>query len=99
MKIPNRFKLMGQTIDVRYSNTLIFDDESFGKADYNKNEIILQADCPGVPRQQSQIEKTFYHELVHCILFFLNDDEKRKDEKFVDNIAQLLHQAFITMEF
>lgn len=37
-------------------------------------------------------EQTFYHELVHCILYMMGKPTDQHDEAFVDGFATFLHQ-------
>jgi Zn-dependent peptidase ImmA (M78 family) len=96
MKIPKKFKLFGQEIKVVFDNELQLKEDHVGLANYRKNLIILDNN---VTREQSQIEQTFLHELIHFICEELGENELQKNEKLVDLIANLLHQAFETMEY
>lgn len=100
MKIPKRFKLMGQTIDVIFEKDLIDNNDNRGEARYRRNEIALQPSVmDAVIRPPAQIGQSFCHELVHWILFLLSEDKLRKDEQFVDRFSGLLHQSLTTMEY
>lgn len=44
--------------------------------------------------KQDVKEQTFYHELVHCILYALG--KMQHDEEFVDSFAVMLHQYMKT---
>lgn len=96
MIIPKSFKLFGHTITVEYDDTLHQKEDFVGLAEYRNNKIILDNNKT---RMQSQIEQTFFHELIHFIFEALGEIELQKNEKIVDLIAQLLHQAFDTMEY
>lgn len=98
MKIPKRFKLMGQTIEIVYDSTISDMDGCAGLAKYRWNQIVLQPDTNGVKRPLSKIEQTFCHELVHWIFYMASENKLRANEKLVDTIAGLLHQALSTME-
>ena len=96
MDIPKRFKLMGRTVEVKYIDSLHQVTENMGEAHYRNNEIHLQSSTKGMHRPQSCLEQTFFHELVHFILFCMGEDNT--EEKFVDTFSGLLHQAITTME-
>jgi len=98
MKIPKEFKLMGQTIRVKYVKRLAYKDDAEGYARYRDQEILIQESSENWPRTQEQIEHTFCHELIHYILEKLNEKELRDNEKFVDTFAGLLHQALTTQK-
>ena len=99
MVIPVSFWLYGQKITVEMVDHLIEDADNIGESVYRKNLIKLQCNNAGIERPQTQIESTFCHELVHYILFMMEEDDLRKNEKFVDNFGRLLHQALNSMEY
>ena len=91
MKIPKKFSLMGKDIRVLYSNLLVADHGIEGAQ--KDNRIIIQRDSSQLNLGRQEIEHTFCHEMVHSILQAMNEDEMRKNEKFVDVFSALLHQA------
>jgi len=99
LRIPKRFQLMGQTIEVVYDASLNDVDDNVGQTRYRRNQIALQKNVEGVFRPQSKIEQTFCHELIHWILYMFGEEKLRLDEKFVDTFSGLLHQAITTMEY
>ena len=102
MKIPKRFKLLGHTIDIEIDPAMINVVDCTGEAHYRFNKIKLQGSEGYIGMPQSKIEHTFYHELVHFILYFgecQDTKEFYKNELVVDRIASLLHQATTTMEY
>ena len=105
MKIPKRFKLMGQTIEVEYQSDHFRDNGWEGTASYRRNKIILQPNSDAVPLKPEMLEQTFMHELVHFVLYHSGAaytgkrDYMHQDEGFVDLTASLLHQALTTMEY
>lgn len=105
MKIPKRFKLMGQTVEVVYKDDFRYENDWHGLTSFRRNKIELQTPSKDNPIPDCQIEGTFCHELMHFILFFTGSDYKSPkddlhcDEHLVDLCGQLLHQALSTMEF
>ena len=97
-KIPASFWLYGQKISVVMVPALIEEQDAVGEALYRHNVIRIQGNTESVHRPGSHIEATFLHELIHMILYALGEDDLRKNEKLVDGMARLLHQAFITFE-
>jgi len=106
VKIPKRFKLFGRTIEVVF-DPLPFVERSdcSGFASYRLGQIELNPSqfIYGKPDQK---EQTFYHELMHFILYHAGSSYKgtdnalmHQDEEFVDLCGNLLHQAISTMEF
>ena len=103
MKIPKRFKLFGQSIEVEFDPTLNSERDWNGAASYRTNKIQLQPHSIQTPRNDSQIGQTFCHELVHHLLYAANAKEGEKwlhsDEVLVDLLGSLLHQALTTAEY
>lgn len=91
--IPRRFMLMGEIIEVEYTDDLIYKSDDVGHARYRENKIILQRNTETHPIPRAQIEHNFYHELMHFVFEKLNRSEMRSDEMLVDQIAGMLHQA------
>lgn len=99
MRIPKRFKLLGQTIEVVFEEKLVAKDDIVGAARYRTNEIALQPCTEGCPRKPEAVEQTFFHELLHFALDAMGRNELRQEEAFVDMLAGLLHQALTTAEY
>ena len=99
MNIPKKFKLMGHEINVKFVEDLANEHESVGAAVYRQDEIRLQPSINGNPRSENLIVHNFLHELIHFILYMMEEDKLRDDEKFVGVFSGLLHQALDTMEY
>ena len=99
MRIPKRFKLMGKTIEVIYVPTLRIETDSRGSAAYRMSEIRLQSSSPDWPISEADMGQTFCHEFVHHLFNTLAEDELRSNEKLVELMGSLLHQALTTMEY
>jgi hypothetical protein len=97
--VPLSFCIMGYTITVEWNERLRHHEDLVGLAMHRDNKIVIQPSVPGNPRTSEQIEHTFFHELVHFILDAMQEEELRKNEKFVDVFSGLLHQALTTMEY
>ena len=98
MNIPKKFRLMGHEINVKFVEDLTNEHESVGAAVYRRDEIRLQPSINGNLRSENLIAHNFLHELVHFILYMMEEDKLRDDEKFVGVFSGLLHQALDTME-
>lgn len=104
MHIPEKFKLFNQTIRVIYDINHFIDKEgAYGFANYRRNLIILRPSTELVPVSDEQMEQTFYHELMHFIIYYVgssyNKNEEgymHQDECFIDLLSHLLHQALST---
>jgi len=98
MKIPKQFNLLGQTITVEMVEDLIQEDDIQGEAHYRFNRIKLQKNVKGQKRQNTQVEASFCHELVHFILEAMREEKPNNDGKFVTVFARLLFQALDSFE-
>ena len=103
-QIPKRFQLYGHTITVDLVTKLRATHDITGCAIFRENRIEVQPSVEGVERPRSQVESTFFHELVHWIFYLSNGSDEIKPELheregLVDRCASLLHQAITTMEF
>ncbi len=92
MRIPKKFKLLSNTISVKYDENLREKQSLLGQADYENLRIIL------APLKEHEAP-TFGHELVHFILWAMSEDKLRKDEKFVDLFGRILIQCLDTAEY
>lgn len=95
--IPKRFKLFGQTIEVEYDNELYLKHNKLGLADLDKNKIFVSPSKE--PHGEEQEWQSFWHEVIHHIFFKMGEDSLYKDERIVDLLGSLIHQATTTMEY
>lgn len=98
MDIPKSFQLHGQTIDVVYDKQLTNGTDARGMSRFRENRIQLQPSTDSVPTPATMQEQTFCHELIHYLLFHA-ESKLNEDEKFVNLMGNLLHQALSTMEY
>ncbi len=105
MRIPVRFKLLGQVISVtRRESDFAENIERVAFASYRMNEIQLNP-LLWSSKTPEQREHAFLHELTHFIIYYSGaaykgkTDYMHQDEDFIDLTANLLHQAIKTMEF
>ena len=96
--IPTSFWLYGQKISVVMAPDLIERENATGQALYRRDVIEIQANSTSINRPRSHIEVTFLHELLHMIFYAMGEDALRNNEQMIDEMAKLLHQAFITAE-
>jgi len=108
MKLPKRFQLMGRKIEVVERVDLLQDRDWTGAAVYSQDKIELLPTSEIYVRSQAAVEQTFFHELVHHLLYHaggaINHDLKsggylHKNEEFVDLLGSLLHQAVTSAEY
>jgi|TARA_Y100000310_G_scaffold236502_1_gene239681 hypothetical protein len=98
MKIPKRFKLFGQTIEVIQSSDYEDKEGSQGAAQFNKNRIIIQCN-KALKRPGTRMEQCYIHEMVHMIFNELHYPKETYNEQMVDQIASALHQVLTTSEY
>ena len=96
MVIPRRFQLFAHDITVEYDKNLSVRDQYVGRSTPQLCKIVLQPANGGITR--TQVEQTYFHELVHIILNNMERDDLSGDERFVDVFASLLLQATVTSE-
>ena len=96
MKIPDKIQIMDCEITVEYDKKLSFEAGCCGLAAYRENKIFLQPSTEDFPRPDCDIEKTFFHEMTHWILFKMDETDLRNNEKFVDVFAACLRQALMS---
>ncbi len=90
--IPKQFYIFGQLIKVFYKRTLHITKNAIGIYNPSKNTIELQQSTKKYEINNSNIEQSFCHELVHAWLDKINRQELYKDEILVDNLGSCLHQ-------
>jgi len=90
--IPKSFWLGGLQIDVSFDENLYKNRKIVGEARYPSQSITLDS----VTLSKQLTEQNYFHELTHWILYMMNEDDLRNNEKFVDVFATFLHQARVT---
>lgn len=90
--IPDSFWLGGLKIDVAFDENFYKTRKIVGEAQYPTQKIILDTTI----MSKQSVEQNFHHEMVHWILYMMNEDELRTNEKFVDLFAHFLYQARAT---
>jgi hypothetical protein len=93
--IPSSFWLGGLKIDVSYDENLHKNRRIVGEARYPSQSIVLDS----VILSKQLMEQNFFHELTHWILYVMNEDDLRNNEKFVDVFAYFMHQALVTRQW
>lgn len=94
--IPNKFNILNHTIEVVIDNEYCVEAECMGQFQVDENRIVLADKYKtknGWKKYKPEIvEHTFYHELTHCILYYMNH-KLWDNEKFVDQFSGLLAQV------
>ena len=92
MQIPKAIQLAGINIEIIKDNKLVKEKKVIGEARYSEQSIVI--DTEAAPADIT--EQAFFHELTHWILYVMNEDELRNNEKHVDLFGHLLYQAIKT---
>lgn len=99
MIIPEKFKLLGHTIDVVIENDLTNKTDCLGESRYRYNQIALQSiSSKEREHTNTHLEQTFLHEVTHWILHSMHEIDLSNNEKFVQQFGGILHQVLTTME-
>jgi len=99
MRIPERFKIAGQTIEVEFDAKHMDRESMLGTAYYRYNKITLVPSIEEKHLDRQRIEEIFWHEAVHFILHQMGEHELKSNEKFVEMFSGFLHQVLTTMEY
>jgi hypothetical protein len=89
LAIPRQIELCGIVVTVELDPTLHQRKGMIGEARYAEQKIIID---PTVAETDTT-EEALYHELCHWVLFIMNEDELRNNERWVDSFAHILYQA------
>lgn len=97
-KIPTRLVVGGHMLEVRRVDSLF--DFCLGEVSVVEGEILIADKC-GRDRLQGESSKrvTFFHELVHAILYVMGEKELEGNERFVCAFSSLLKSALESMEY
>lgn len=99
LRIPSRYTLLGQTIQVAMDKSLMATHDARGMYSPIPYIVMLHPQDVAVGHFQQSVEQTFCHELTHSILHMMGEQKLYDNEKFVDLFGHLLHQALTTMEY
>jgi len=91
--IPKQFELMGQTINVAFTDDLQHDKDAYGTANFRDNKICIQKSTKHAPLPKDKLEHIFFHEVAHWVLSSMGEEELMLNEKFVDSLGGLFYQA------
>ena len=97
-KIPPKITIGGHDIEIRNVNRC--DNNALGECHLIEGYIEI-ADTFYKEQKQSESSKlnTFYHELTHCILQTMGEQELSANEKFVCCFAGFLTEAMCNAEY
>jgi hypothetical protein len=97
--IPKEFQILGQKIEVVIDDLYCHKNKCYGQFISFENKIILarkyKTKTGWVEYKNEIFLATFYHELVHCLLFHSGSGEWLNEE-LVDKVGNFLHQYEIS---
>ena len=95
----SNFQILGQTIEVIIDNEYCHKHKCYGQFILFENKIIIATKFKRkniwMDYKPEIIDATFYHELIHCLLFFA-DSKSWLNEKLVEKLGNFLHQYEIS---
>jgi hypothetical protein len=93
--IPESFQILGQKIQIIFDDKFCHKHKCYGMYLSFENKIILAKKYKTAKGwfdyNEDIILATFYHELIHCLLFYAGSDQWLNEE-LVDKIGNFLHQ-------
>lgn len=103
-KIPKSFKILGNTINVKFDEFIRDRDDAHGIASYRRHEILLAPPTDSLCK--GRVIENFWHEFSHWICFYtgnvINHELKtplHTNEEFIDLMGAILKQCIESMEF
>jgi len=93
--IPKKFELHGTDWDVEIDN-ISTNINNLGECFVPQCKIVIQKTIRGEPVNESMMEATFYHELMHAFLSTGEYQELSENEILVSYLGNCLHQYIQT---
>lgn len=97
-KIPKKVQIGGVEISVKYRPQIENIPSRMGQCNLVSGEILIADRVNGLIQSDSAKRNTFFHELTHCILDTMGEDELSQNEKFVCTFSSFLTGAIESME-
>jgi len=98
-RIPATVNLFGSTIRTELDEELVTRTGNEGEADFLNKKIRLQPPAEGYKIDIESEGEIYCHELTHWILYMAGFEKDAHNEKKVEIIGKLLHQALNTMQY
>lgn len=90
--IPSEFKLNKERIKVEFDNDYCNKESLYGEADFSERVITLSNIDKGRKMKKEEIDKTFYHELMHFLFDAIGKERMKYDEELVEALAIALYE-------
>ena len=99
LTLPKKLQVRGKWYSVDVVESMR-NKSHMGEVNYpNQTITIARKTHHGVPFKLSALHETFWHELVHCILNSMGEDELNNNEAFVEEFGHRLAKAIETARF
>jgi hypothetical protein len=95
LDIPASFELGALEVKTIRDDNFVKDKGMVAESRYNEQEISIDM----LHARKEFTEQAFLHEVTHWILFMMNEDGLRNNERFVDLFAHFLYQFHKTAGF
>lgn len=94
-RIPRSFTLMNREWSVRFMTISEREatENAYGYCDPENAVILLDP-----AQNRDHLVHTYYHELMHAVLFTLGRNKLSRDEELVDALGGAIHQYEVTKE-
>lgn len=96
-KIPSSFNVGGQTMNVSIKDRL--ESDKLGECCVAEARIDIAKTFNGREQVNAAQVNTFYHELVHCILDTMGENDLSGNEKFVSCFSSFLCEAMNSIKY
>lgn len=97
--IPQSFKLNNKVIEVEFDDEECNNINAYGFTDFDDGGIVLCQIYKGKKLSKHEVDKTFFHELVHKLLDSCNRHQLKYNEEFVEELAQRLYEFSRTAKY
>ena len=81
VKIPSLIHIGGQDINIEFVDNI--EGDKLGQCSVSEGYIKIAMSCLGRTQGGSSQLNTFWHEVVHCVLDTMGEQELSANEKFV----------------
>jgi len=98
-KIPKSYAILGHDICVQTNDTLLSENEAWGRANFHTGIIELQTPFKSLNVSEAHKMSTFWHEYYHMALYHLGHTELALTEHLVDQLGNAMHQFHQTKQF
>ena len=97
-KIPKEITVGGQIIKIEFFDKL-YNNYYLGESSSSAGFIHIANEVNGLSQSDSSKLNTFYHEVIHCILNTLGEEELNSNERFVCAFAACLTEALTSAKY